>query len=254
MRAAALESARGSTDFGEYFVYFSFFLVVAALLLAGLFFRLGLEQRLREVGLLEALGFSAKRLRRLYLGEGLVLSALGGLIGAAGAAAYAAAVLWALRTLWTVDLGTRDLTLHLGVVSPLVGAIGAALAAVASVAWTLRSLQTALAAHPAGREPGTLGGGEGARDAPFCPGGWCSSPRASSRRRRPGPSRRPAASSAPAACCWWRPSIFDPPRGRRTAACRGRDRERERPRASGASPSGRGAACCASPSWPPPPS
>jgi ABC-type antimicrobial peptide transport system permease subunit len=141
VRAAALESARGSTDFGEYFVYFSFFLVVAGLLLAGLFFRLGLEQRLREVGLLEALGFDAKRLRRLYLGEGLVLSAVGGLLGALGAAAYAALVLWALRTLWTVDLGTRDLTLHLGPVSPVVGALGAALASVAAVAWTLRSLR-----------------------------------------------------------------------------------------------------------------
>jgi cell division protein FtsX len=141
VRRAALEAARGSTDFGEYFVYFSFFLVVAGLLLAGLFFRLGLEQRLREVGLLEALGFSAKRLRRLYLSEGLVLSALGGAIGVVAAGAYAALVLWALRALWTVDLGNRDLTLHLGVVSPLLGAIGATLAAVGAVAWTLRDLR-----------------------------------------------------------------------------------------------------------------
>jgi putative ABC transport system permease protein len=141
VRRAALEAARGSTDFGEYFVYFSFFLVVAGLLLAGLFFRLGLEQRLREVGLLEALGFSAARLRRQYLTEGLVLSALGGAIGLVAAAAYAALVLWALRTLWTVDLGTRDLTLHLGVVSPLLGAVGATLAAVGAVAWTLRDLR-----------------------------------------------------------------------------------------------------------------
>ena len=44
------EAARGATDFGQYFVYFSFFLVVAALLLAGLFFRYGLEQRLGEIG------------------------------------------------------------------------------------------------------------------------------------------------------------------------------------------------------------
>ena len=47
---------------------------LAGLLLAGLFFRLGLEQRLREVGLLEALGFTAARLRRHYLAEGLALA------------------------------------------------------------------------------------------------------------------------------------------------------------------------------------
>jgi hypothetical protein len=141
VRAAALESARGSTDFGEYFVYFSFFLVVSALLLAGLFFRLGLERRLREVGLLEALGFSASRLRRLYLGEGLVLSTLGGLVGMVGAAAYAALVLWVLRNLWSIDMGTGGLSLHLGSLSLLLGAIGAALAAVGAIAWTLRDLR-----------------------------------------------------------------------------------------------------------------
>ncbi len=141
VRAAALESARGSTDFGEYFVYFSFFLVVSALLLAGLFFRLGLERRLREVGLLEALGFSPSRLRRLYLSEGLVLSSLGGLIGMVGTAAYAALVLWALRNLWTVYLGSRELSLHLGILSPLLGAVGAALAAGGAIAWTLRDLR-----------------------------------------------------------------------------------------------------------------
>ena len=122
VRRDALEASRGSTDFGEYFAYFSFFLVVAGLLLAGLFFRLGLEQRLREVGLLEALGFTAARLRRHYLVEGLVLAGLGGLLGALAAGGYAAAVLWGLRTLWADALGTRDLVLHLRPWSPLLGA------------------------------------------------------------------------------------------------------------------------------------
>ena len=43
------------------FVYFSFFLVVSALLLAALFFKLGIEQRAREVGLLRAVGFDPAR-------------------------------------------------------------------------------------------------------------------------------------------------------------------------------------------------
>ncbi len=141
VRRAALEASRGSTDFGEYFAYFSFFLVLAGLLLAGLFFRLGLEQRLREVGLLEALGFTAARLRRHYLTEGLVLAGLGGLLGALAAGGYAALVLWGLRTLWGDALGTRDLALHLRPWSPLLGAVGAVLAAVLAVAWTLRDLR-----------------------------------------------------------------------------------------------------------------
>ena len=53
-----LDASGGATDFGEYFTYFSFFLVVSALMLAALFFKLGVEQRAREVGLLRAVGFS----------------------------------------------------------------------------------------------------------------------------------------------------------------------------------------------------
>ena len=46
-----------------------------------------------------------------------------------------------IRSLWTVDLGTRDLTLHVGALSPLLGGVGAVLAALAAVAWTLRDLR-----------------------------------------------------------------------------------------------------------------
>src|SRR5262249_34983743 len=67
VRAQGLEAARGAIDFGEYFVYFSFFLMVSALLLTGLFFKLGVEQRIHEIGTLRALGFSADRIRGLFL-------------------------------------------------------------------------------------------------------------------------------------------------------------------------------------------
>jgi hypothetical protein len=39
VRTESLQASRGATDFGEYFVYFSFFLVVSALMLAALFFK-----------------------------------------------------------------------------------------------------------------------------------------------------------------------------------------------------------------------
>ena len=54
VREQGLQASRGATDFGEYFLYFSFFLVVSALLLTALFFKLGIEQRLREIGTLQA--------------------------------------------------------------------------------------------------------------------------------------------------------------------------------------------------------
>ena len=84
VRAEGLDASRGATDFGEYFVYFSFFLVVSALMLSALFFKLGIEQRLREIGVLQAVGFPAAKIRRLFATEGLVLAVVGSLIGMAG--------------------------------------------------------------------------------------------------------------------------------------------------------------------------
>ena len=104
-------ASRGSTDFGEYFTYFSFFIVVSGLLLSGLFFKLGLEQRVREVGLLFALGFTPSRVRRLLGSEGLVLAAIGAVVGMAGAVLFGAAILYGLRTWWVDAVGTTRLTL-----------------------------------------------------------------------------------------------------------------------------------------------
>ncbi|MBI1790258.1 MAG: FtsX-like permease family protein, partial [Acidobacteria bacterium] len=143
VRAEGLQAAQGSTDFGEYFLYFSFFLVVSALLLAGLFFKLGVEQRLREIGLLQALGFSNARIRALFLAEGALLAAAGAILGTAGAAGYAALVLLGLRTWWIDAVGTRLITLHVSAASLAAGAAGGMVTAALCVALTLRGLRAA---------------------------------------------------------------------------------------------------------------
>ena len=142
-RGLALEAASGVTDFGEYFTYFSFFLVVSALLLASLFFRLGVEQRLREIGALRALGFDQTQVRRLFWTEGSVLSFVGGLIGVAGAVGYAGLIMWGLRTWWVDAVGTTLLTLHVSTPALAAGVAGGMLAAVFSIAWTLRAVAVA---------------------------------------------------------------------------------------------------------------
>jgi ABC-type lipoprotein release transport system permease subunit len=139
-RAEALAAASGTTDFGEYFVYFSFFLVVAALLLAGLFFALSIEQRARELGLLTATGFRKRDLTRVVLQEAVVLSGIGAAIGAAAAVGYAAAVMYGLRTWWVGAVGTTALRLHVDPLLVLEGAIGALGASIAALALSLRRI------------------------------------------------------------------------------------------------------------------
>jgi putative ABC transport system permease protein len=140
VRADGLQASRGATDFGEYFVYFSFFLVVSALLLAALFFKLSLEQRAREVGLLRAVGFAPSAVRRIFGAEGLLLSLAGSAAGVVGAIAYAALMMTGLRTWWVDAVGTTALRLHISPASLAAGAIGGVLAAMVCIGVTLRGL------------------------------------------------------------------------------------------------------------------
>ncbi|HET6852586.1 MAG TPA: ABC transporter permease [Pyrinomonadaceae bacterium] len=133
-------ASSGATDFGEYFLYFSFFLVVSALMLTTLFFKLGIEQRAREIGTLQAIGFSDSDIRRLFLAEGILLAALGSLLGLAGAIGYAALLMHGLRTWWVGAVGTTSLTLHISWKWMLLGAAGGVIAAVICIYFTLRRL------------------------------------------------------------------------------------------------------------------
>jgi ABC-type lipoprotein release transport system permease subunit len=141
VRAEGLAASRGATDFGEYFVYFSFFLVVSALLLAALFFKLSIEQRAREVGLLRSVGFRPQTVRHLFLKEGLLLSLLGSVLGVVGAIAYASLIMTALRTWWVDAVGTTALALHVSPLTLVAGAIGGVVAALVCIWATLRSLR-----------------------------------------------------------------------------------------------------------------
>ncbi|MBK7928090.1 MAG: FtsX-like permease family protein [Bryobacterales bacterium] len=140
IREQSLSASRGATDFGEYFLYFSFFLVVSALLLAGLFFRLGVEQRARELGLLEAVGFTRLRAARPFFLEGLVLAAAGSALGLAAGLGYAALILHGLNTWWSGAVGTNNLRLAVEP-TPLAAALAFGLLMGAAVtALTLRRL------------------------------------------------------------------------------------------------------------------
>ncbi len=140
VRARNLQASQGATDFGEYFVYFSFFLMVSALLLTGLFFKLGVEQRLHEIGLLRAVGFSIARIRSVFLLEGAVLSLAGALLGLAGALAYGELIVIGLRTWWIGAVGTRLITLHPSIASLAAGAAAGIVTGLGVIAWTLRKL------------------------------------------------------------------------------------------------------------------
>ncbi len=138
VRQASLQASSGATDFGEYFLYFSFFLVVSALLLAGMFFRFGIEQRLAEIATLRAVGWPIASIRKLLLIESLIVAAVGSTVGSIAAFLYSKMILYALKTWWIDAVGTRDLEMVFSPVSVLLGIFGGLLMAAIVIYGTLR--------------------------------------------------------------------------------------------------------------------
>ena len=146
IRDRQLTASAGTTPFDALFLSLSFFVIVAAVMLIVLLLRLGLVGRRREVGLLLATGWSPASVRRLFLTEYGVIITAGVLMGVAGGLAYAAAVLWALRTLWVGAVTVPFLQFHVTPRSVLLGTVITALVAAAAAFWTLRGF---LAVDPA---------------------------------------------------------------------------------------------------------
>ncbi|MCY3735723.1 MAG: hypothetical protein OXG13_04940 [Gemmatimonadaceae bacterium] len=165
LRAEGLAAAEGATDFGGLFLGFSLFLIAAAALLTGLLFRLGVEQRAGEAGLLLAAGFPAGAVRRRLMAEALVVAGGGCLLGLAGAAGYGWLMMAGLRTWWQAAVGTSALHLHLAAGTLASGALLSLTAVLAAMVLTLRRLgQTPARALLAGEvEPSAQGRGRAAR-------------------------------------------------------------------------------------------
>jgi putative ABC transport system permease protein len=140
VREQALKASGGSTDFGLYFLYFSFFLIVSALLLVGLLVRLNIDRRAAEMGLLLAVGWDHRKVRRLLLAEGALLSVAGGLVGLGGALVYGDLMLKLLSANWPGGAGLNFLRLHAEPTSFAIGYPASLLVSLATLFLATRGL------------------------------------------------------------------------------------------------------------------
>ncbi len=138
VKADGLEAATGATDFSVLFIGFSLFLIVSAALLVGLLFRLGIEQRASEIGILLTAGYSISTLRLRFMKEGGLIAGIGGLIGLGGGIIYAWLLMAGLRTWWLAAVGTLFLSLHINPLSLVLGYLIALGVVLLSIGWTVR--------------------------------------------------------------------------------------------------------------------
>ncbi len=136
VRRLGLRAGAEGVDFGWLFFGLSFFLIAAAVLLMGLLFVFGIEQRSGEVGTLLALGFPPGRVRRLLLAEGGCLAAAGVAVGTPAGLLYTRALLGGLGTLWSGAVAGSTIRFHV-TAATLAIAAGASLLAAAAAMWAV---------------------------------------------------------------------------------------------------------------------
>ncbi len=140
VKRQGLAAAAGTTPFGVLFLAFSSFLILAAVMLAALLFRLGIERRAAEIGILLALGFSRRAVGRLLAAEGFLVAAAGSALGVAAGVGYAALLLAGLQTWWLAAIVTPFLHLYVTPWSLAIGYAGGLLAAMLTILATVRRL------------------------------------------------------------------------------------------------------------------
>lgn len=138
IKRRGLAASSGSTPFDVLFLALSMFVIGAALILVSLLFRLGLQQRANELGLLKATGFTQPAVRRLWLREMLIVSFLGAVIGILLGVGYAALMIWGLSTWWVGAISRPFLTLSVSPLSLAIGLLSGLLICVLTIAWSLR--------------------------------------------------------------------------------------------------------------------
>jgi hypothetical protein len=129
LREQALAATDAPVDFGQLFVGFSFFLIAAAAVLTALLFVFSLEQRNQQAGLLLAVGWRPREVRRILFSEGLLLAVIGSVLGAVAALLYTRLVLRALATVWRGAVGSVEFVFApqpLTIIGGVIGSIAVA--------------------------------------------------------------------------------------------------------------------------------
>lgn len=153
---SASEDLGPATDFGSLFLGFSFLLLASALLLTALVFGLALLVRGSELRTLFAIGYSARRVRLVVLGEGLVVAVPAAIVGAGLGVGFADAALAALAAGWSDATAGLPLELAVSLRSLVLGPVLAVATSLFAMLLTLRGVLRNAGPAPLRRPTGLI--------------------------------------------------------------------------------------------------
>ncbi len=138
IRKNGLKASSGSTPFDGLFLALSMFVIASALILVALLFRLTMQHRASEIGVLQAVGLPMKDISGVWLSE-MALVCFGGAIwGVLLGIGYAWLMVYGLRTWWVGAISTPFIQLFITPQSLLIGLFSGLVVCVLTVWWSLR--------------------------------------------------------------------------------------------------------------------
>jgi len=137
VRDIGTRAISGGTDLGRLFLGLSMFLIAAGVLLTSLLFVFSVESRRVQTGMLMAIGFPARRIRRLYLLEGCLVALLGALGGTCLCLVYTRLLIFGLSTTWHGAVAGAAIRYSASLQSLGLGLIAGFLVALLAMTWTL---------------------------------------------------------------------------------------------------------------------
>jgi ABC-type lipoprotein release transport system permease subunit len=123
LKEAGLHAAQNGVDFGQLFISLSFFILLSGIILTILLFVFHIDQRKEQIGTLSAIGFSDKKITRIYTLESLVSIFLGVIIGTILGMFYTRLVFYGLGKVWGDIVRTTILEIKVIPATVLIGGV-----------------------------------------------------------------------------------------------------------------------------------
>ena len=139
IRRNGLKASSGSTPFDGLFLALSMFVIASALILVTLLFRLTMQNRASEIGLLQAVGLPMKDVSGVWLREMALVCMGGAILGVLLGIGYAWLMVYGLRTWWVGAISTPFIQLFITPKSLLIGLFSGLVVCVLTVWWSLRA-------------------------------------------------------------------------------------------------------------------
>ncbi|MDR2117523.1 MAG: FtsX-like permease family protein, partial [Planctomycetaceae bacterium] len=140
VKEQGLAASAGTTPFSVLFLSFSFFIIVSALMLVLMLFRLAVERKAKQVGICLAAGWTPLFITKILLAEGIVLSVGGAFLGTLLGIIYARLMVYGLTTWWVNAVTVPFLTLYVNPLSLIAGFVSGFVLAVLTIILTLRKI------------------------------------------------------------------------------------------------------------------